>query len=161
RAVEELRLVEAVQAADQGEMLAPGQAREERQLLGHHADPAADGDLVALGVEAEDLELAARRREQAGEALDRGRLSGAVRAQEAVEAAARNGEVDAVDGDRRAERPPQIVRFDGERRCCLRYCFGHHLRIYGRCRGQFSWGECQNAARSPRRADIPAVETAR
>ena len=56
----------------------------------------------------------ARRPQQAGQALDRRRLAGAVRAEEAEEAAGGHGEIDAVDGAQRSERARQPVRLDRE-----------------------------------------------
>ena len=54
------------------------------------------------------------RAQQAGQALDRRGLAGAVRAEEAVEAAGRHGKVDAVHRAEVPERPREPVRLDGE-----------------------------------------------
>src|SRR4029077_9295303 len=78
------------------------------------ANAALDLDRRGHRVEAEDPHLAGRRAQQAGEALDRGRLAGAVGPEKPVEAAGGNLEIDAVHRALRPEHPRESARLDRE-----------------------------------------------
>jgi hypothetical protein len=95
-----LLLREAVQPGLEVQVLPAGEERIERRLLQRDADDAPD--LVALGrdVEAADGRMPSARRQESDEHLDRGRLAGAVRAEEAVDLPGLDVQVDAVDGAR-------------------------------------------------------------
>ena len=115
-ALREGRRRDAVDAGDEGEVLHAGEAVEEREVLGHDADAPLHLHRLGEWVEAEDAHGAGGRAQQPGQALDGGRLAGAVGTEEAVEAPLGHGEVDAVDGDEVAEAARQAV--------CLQ-CQGH------------------------------------
>jgi hypothetical protein len=67
-------------------------------MVRHVGQPRLDGDFIARRVQAEDLDLTARRTQQVQQALDRRRLAGAVAAEEAVAAAGLDAKTQAVDG---------------------------------------------------------------
>ena len=69
-------------------------------------DPAQEATLPLRRDEAEHVRLPSARIEQAGEHLERGRLPGAVRAEEADDLARRNVERDLVDGTHLAGLAP-------------------------------------------------------
>ena len=98
---------------DVGERLAHGHPRIERDVVGHVGDTRFDGHLVAGRIEAEDSRFAAGRSQQIEQALDRGRFSGAVAAEEAIAAAGRHPQAEAVDGIGPSVSPNEIPRLDG------------------------------------------------
>src|SRR5262249_44076579 len=102
---------EPVETAHEHQMLAAGEAVEEQQAVGNHAD--ATLELVARP-QPQDAQAAAGRLEHAGQHGDGGALSRAGLAQKPVEAPARNAQVDAVHRDLLAEPAGQRVRLDGE-----------------------------------------------
>src|SRR5262249_6813510 len=93
------------------EVLLGGQVEVECRLLEDDADLTADAERLALDVEAGDPRRAARRLEQRRQHPDRGRLAGAVRAEEAEELAGTDVEVDRVD------RPDATVVATESRNC--------------------------------------------
>ena len=80
-----LGLRHAVERALQAHVLAGGQVRVERGLLEGGADRVANGGALLDDVEAGDAGAPRGGREEGGEHVDRGRLAGAVRAEEAVD----------------------------------------------------------------------------
>ena len=68
------------------ERFAHGHPGIERDVVGHVGEPGLHGDFVATRVEAEHPHVTARRPKQIQQALDGGRLAGAVAAEEAVAA---------------------------------------------------------------------------
>ena len=78
--------------------------REERVVLEHHAEAALlrPEHVDALVVEPD---RAAGERQQPGDAVERGRLAAARRAEQRDELAAADREVETVEGDRGAEAP--------------------------------------------------------
>jgi hypothetical protein len=100
--------VEAVHAADEGEVFGCGETAEEGEAFGDDTDLALDFDGVGSGVEAENLDAAGGWRKQAGEHLDGGGFAGAVGAEEAEELAGGDGEVDILDGGEVAETAGEI-----------------------------------------------------
>ena len=78
--------------------LATGHQRVERRLLERDADRLADLARLGDDVVAGDLRGAARGAQERGEHADRGRLAGAVRAEEGVDLALGDVEVDAAHG---------------------------------------------------------------
>ena len=95
-----LGLGHALQRGLELHVLAPGQQRVQRGLLQRGADRRADGRALAHDVVPRDPRRARGGRQQGGEDQDRGRLAGAVGAQEAVDLARLDAQVDAVDGAR-------------------------------------------------------------
>ncbi len=84
--------------------------------LEHHADERRDGRPVASGIVAEDADVAGVGDAVALQRLDRGRLAGAVRAEQAEDLARLGAERDAVDGDRPAVADDELFDFDGRHR---------------------------------------------
>ena len=85
-------------AGEQCDVLPAGQARVGGQLLRHVAEQAAYRHPVPGRVVAEDPDHAGRDRQQRGDAADRGRLAGAVGAEQSEDLALAHGQVEAVDG---------------------------------------------------------------
>src|SRR5439155_5490473 len=85
---------------------------EQRRTLRRVAKPAARRERARDHVEAVDQRLARGRREDAGEEPDRGRLAGAVRAEEAHDLADLDREGHAVDGGAGAEALGQLLGDD-------------------------------------------------
>jgi hypothetical protein len=71
----------------------------ERRALDERADPGQDAGAGLRDRLAEQLDLAARRRDQAEQHADGGRLAAAVRPEEAHDAAARHEQLEVVDRD--------------------------------------------------------------
>src|SRR6185437_1190504 len=71
---------------------------EEMRLVWNEGEGALGGDRLALQIVAGDRDAARRRRDDAGQAAERGRLAGAVRADEAEHLAAGDVELEAADG---------------------------------------------------------------
>ena len=109
--------VEAVHAADKGEVFGRGETAEKRHALGDDTDLALERDGVLREVFAEDFDAAGGGGEQAGEHLDGGGFACAVGAEEAEELAGCDGEVDAVDGGEVAEAAGKGGGLDGGRHC--------------------------------------------
>ena len=99
---------------DEGQRLTRGQTIEQREILGDDADAPLHRDGFGQGIEAENPHRTGRWFQQAGQALDGGRLAGAVRSQESIEAARGNREVDAVDGTELTEIAREPMRLDGQ-----------------------------------------------
>ncbi len=78
--------------------LGDGQLGREPALLQHHPGPRPYGGPLAVGVVAEDAHPAAGRRCEALQEFDRGRLAGAVGAQEREDLPAPHGEADPPHG---------------------------------------------------------------
>ena len=98
--------------------LGDGDRRPELRLLQHHADPLSEGRAGSSRIEAEDVDLAPVAGPVPLQDLDRGRLAGAVRAEETEDLALCDLEADpadrlvvtvglpqAVDGDRSRGHP--------------------------------------------------------
>ena len=105
--------VEAVHAADEAEVFGCGEAAEEGEAFGDYADLAFDLDGVGGGIEAENLDAAGGRGEEAGEHLDGGGFAGAVGAEEAEELTGGDAEVDVLNGGEVAEAAGQVGGGDG------------------------------------------------
>ena len=104
---------EAVDGAEEAQVLDHSEIEVERELLAHVAEPV----LPALGVlrdvdAAEARDAAGGRRQQPREHADRRRLAGAVRAEEAEDAAARDVEADLVHGGEVAEPAGDVAHRD-------------------------------------------------
>ena len=182
----ERRLGEAVDRAEEAQVLDHREIEVERELLRHVAEPV----LPLLGVlgdveAAEAGDAAGGRRQQAGQHPDRRRLAGAVRAEEAEDAAAGDVEADRVDGGEAAEPPrhaahrddrPAVGRRRGLGRRGGRGRSGHAARPAASLRStntsSSDGGICHTAARfrpsselgselSSELASQPAVENAR
>ena len=93
-----LALADAEQAAVEVEVLPTGQLAVEGVLLGHHADHLLGQRGVGHDVDATDERLTRRGDHPGGQDADRGRLSGAVGAEQAVDLAHADVEVEPVDG---------------------------------------------------------------
>ena len=107
-ALVEPRPVEAVDAAEEADVLVDGEPLVEREPLRHVADAALDAFRIAADVDAADRRGAARRLQQPAQHADRGRLAGAVAAEEAEDLALAHVERQAIDGDEVAEAPREI-----------------------------------------------------
>src|SRR5262249_20445428 len=96
------------------------QVIEQREVFGNDTDAPLDFErfLSVEHVQIEDAYLAARRGQQPGEHLDRGRFAGPVGSEEAVEGPALDAQVDAIDGAEVAEVTGQLVRFNGQAHEC-------------------------------------------
>src|SRR5690606_13238509 len=94
------------------EVLAHGEILEQRELLRHVADALSQRLGLARDRQAEHLDLALARREQAAQHADGGRLARSIGPEEAVDMPAWHGEVDVVDRDEAAEAPRQAARAD-------------------------------------------------
>ena len=88
---------QAVEQPLQPQQLGAGLARIERRLLERDADAQPNGSRVGGDVEPGDRRRAARRSDQRAQHLHRGRLAGAVGAEEPVDLAGGDVEVDPVD----------------------------------------------------------------
>ena len=114
-ALARLRLAEPLHGRQEFEVLAHAQVLEQREPLGHVADPPAQRLGLLRDAQAQHLDLALARRQQAAQHADGGGLAGAVGAEEAVDLRARHVEVDVVDRDQRAEAAGQPARADRRR----------------------------------------------
>ena len=106
--------VEAVDAAEERDVLIDGQQLVERELLRHVADPPLDAFRIARHVHAADDRRPGGRLEEAAQHPDGRRLPGAVAAEEPEDLPARHVEAHAVDGDELAEAARQVA--DDDRR---------------------------------------------
>jgi hypothetical protein len=113
--------VEAVHAADEGEVFAGGELAEEGHAFGDDADVAFDVDGVIEEVLAEDLDRAGAGGEEAREHLDGGGFTGTVGAKEAEKLTRLNGKVDVIHGREAVE---------GAGECVCGDCWGHDCRVY-------------------------------
>ena len=92
-----LAAAEVVQAAEQLEVLAPGEELVDGVVLHGQADPAPDLRGFPCDVEAGDLGAAAVRPQQGGEDPHRGGLAGAVGAEQPADGSGRHREVEPVE----------------------------------------------------------------
>ena len=151
----------SVQGRLKPDELAAGHERVERRLLERDADRLADLARLGDDVVARDLRGAARGAQERGEHADRGRLAGAVRAEEGVDLALGDVEVDAAHGlylvselpfqppnlDRSHWRPSLGSRLRGECAACTLRPGWASLRESGRC----AWVSFSTATRAPDR----------
>ena len=98
-----LRLGQAEVAAVDVQVLPDGELGVEVVLLRDDAEPGADARAVAVGVHAQDAQLAVRARGDAADHPHRGGLAGAVRPEEAERLPAPDLDVDAADRGEVAE----------------------------------------------------------
>ena len=91
----ERAVVDAAEVGEEIQQLLAGDLLVEGELAGQEARAGAGGDAVAPDVEAEDLRGPGGRAQQAEQRADRGRLAGAVGAEEAEHLAGRDAEGDA------------------------------------------------------------------
>ena len=103
-----------VHAAAEGEVLPAGEALEEAELLGDHADAALDLQGLLDGVHAQHLDGAPVRAIDAGEDGQGGGLPGAIGAQERVEGASGNLEVEPVERGETAEAFDEPTGVNGQ-----------------------------------------------
>ena len=89
---------DAAQLGHERQVAPDGHLVVERRRVGQKADARADLVRVARDVDAVDGHLAGGRQEHAAEDLERGRLAGAVEAEEADDLAALDGEGEVADG---------------------------------------------------------------
>ena len=101
---------QSVDAREEVQVLAYAQVAVERELLGHVAHASAGGAGGLVQVEAGHAGTAGGRPQQAAHHLERGRLAGAVGAQQAEDLAAADAEGDLVGGREVAEPLGQPVR---------------------------------------------------
>ena len=107
-----LAAAEAVQAADQLEVLAAGQQLVERRGLAGEAEQTAGGRRLPAHVYATDAHCAAVRDEQRGENPHQGRLAGAVRSQKTKDLALADPERHPVERPSLAERLGDVLDLD-------------------------------------------------
>ena len=105
---------EALEPAEQVEVLGGGEQLVDRGVLAGDAQQLADDVRLAAYVDPEDLRVARLQREQGGQHLHQGGLAGAVGAEHTEDLTAADLEVDAVDGAVVAEGLDQAV--GGDRR---------------------------------------------
>src|SRR5689334_13244130 len=103
---------EIIDATVEPDVLADGEILVERELLTHVADAALDPLALGVDIVAGDARRSRRRREEAGEYPDRGRLAGAVGAKEAEHLAGGDVEGDVIDGGEVAKATRELARFD-------------------------------------------------
>src|SRR4051812_28763203 len=102
-----------VVAAEEVQGLAHRQIGLDAGLLQHDADALLEGALQALRIEAKNADVTRRALAVALEYLNRGRLAGAVGAEQGEDLTARHVEVDAADGLALAVALTQAVDLDG------------------------------------------------
>ena len=95
----------------EGEVLAGGHMREERQVLEHHGEVALLRPLIAHG-HAADGDLALVRRHQPQQQAEDRRLARARRAEDAEELVVFDDEVDVLHGDGLAVRLARVPEFE-------------------------------------------------
>ncbi|GFF06678.1 hypothetical protein SM139_1808 [Stenotrophomonas maltophilia] len=104
-----LRTRQVLDGGEEFQVLAHRKVFIQREALGHVADaPAQCLGLLRHG-QAEHLDLAGTRFQQAAQHADGGRLARPVRAQEAIDLATRHGQVDIVHGQQIAEAAGQAL----------------------------------------------------
>ena len=135
-----LRTVQPVHGGKELQVLAHGEVLEQRELLGHVADPQAQCFGLFGYAQAQHLDLAVAGRQQAAQHADGGRFAGAVRAEETVYVGPRHGQVHAVHGHQVAEAPGQAAGADG--------CRGRVIACLCRTRA-FPCCAVHHCARSP------------
>ena len=111
---------QAVDAAEEAEVLAHREVVVEAEALAHVADPPLHALGVLRDVDAEHEAGAGGGGEQAAQHADRRRLAGAVRAEEAEDLALVHAERDPVDGHEGAEALGELADLDGD---------GHQLAL--------------------------------
>jgi len=84
------------------------------EILWDDANPSFHGDRIGQGIRPQNRDAAGARTEESGQALDGGRLAGAVGTEEAVKAAGGNREIDAVHRAKVAEVSRQTAGLDGQ-----------------------------------------------
>jgi hypothetical protein len=107
--------IQAIHAADEGEVLAGGEFAEEGHAFGDDADVTFHFDGVVEEILTEDLNGAGGGGEQAGEHLDGGGFAGSVGAEEAEELAGFDREIEVVDGGEGVKGTRESVGSDGGR----------------------------------------------
>src|SRR5262249_15138401 len=125
--------VEAVDAADELEVLADREIFIEAEALGHVAGLALDGVALAHEIVAKTRAAAAVRRQQAADHAERRRLARTVGAQEAADAAPLDAERHVVDHGARAVALHEVVDVDRQ----------GHRSLLGRYRRQRRHGDRQ------------------
>ena len=116
RALEGGAAAKAVQSAEEGEVLEPGDAEVERAVAARdEADEPARLAVAPLDLLAEHAHGARARAHEAGEEPQERRLPGAVRAEERLDLAWANREGDAVEREFPGEAADQVVRLDHRR----------------------------------------------
>jgi hypothetical protein len=93
----------AAEAAEQIDRLAAGQVGPEVDVSGHVREPAVERDGIAQRIAAQEPRLARIGAQQAEQNPDRGRLPGAVRAEEPVHLAGLHGQVQPIQRPGRAK----------------------------------------------------------
>src|SRR6185436_1096560 len=112
----EPRAIEAIDAAEEPDVLIDGQALVERKALRHVADAALDAFGIAAHVDAADRRVPARRLQQPAEHADRRRFAGAVAAEKPEDLALADLERQPIDRHEVAEAPREIGDGDGVHR---------------------------------------------
>src|SRR5439155_5718475 len=107
------RVVEAVDAAEESDVLIDRQQLVEREALRHVSDAPFDAFGILRDVHATHGRVARRRREEAAEHPDRRGLPRAVAAEKAEDLPLADVERDVADGDEAAEAPRETPHFDG------------------------------------------------
>ncbi len=108
-----LGTAQAVDPAEEAEVLPDGEVVVEAEALAHVADAALDALRVLRDVDTEDEPRARGRREQAAQHADGRGLAGAVRAEEAEDLALGHRERHAVDRGEGAEALGELAELDG------------------------------------------------
>ncbi len=111
-----LAVLDAVHVGVEAQVLLRGEVEVEHRVVRDEADGAAHRHGVLAHVVAGHLDAAGARREQRGQHAQRGRLAGAVGAEDAQEAAALEAEGEALQHLAAAERLAQALDLDLERR---------------------------------------------
>ena len=106
---------DAVDAAEEVDVLFHGQVVVERKFLRHVADVLLDGFRLRGDVQPADRRAARSGLQQAAQHANGGGFARAVRAQESEDFAAADVEIDMIHGDEIAEALHQVVDFDGIR----------------------------------------------
>jgi hypothetical protein len=109
----ERAVVDTPEVGEEVQQLLAGDLLVEGELAGEEAGAGSRGDAVAPDVEAEDLRAPGRRAQQAEQRADRGRLAGAVRAEEPEHVTGRDAERDLLDAAGALVALGQCVGGDG------------------------------------------------
>ena len=108
----DLVVAQAVQRAEEPDVLLDRQRLVQRELLRHVADAPLHFFRIAAHVDAIDHRRSRRRLQQPAHHADGRRLAGAVRAEKSEDLSALDGEADAIDGGERAELAREIAHED-------------------------------------------------
>jgi hypothetical protein len=105
-----------IHAADKREILPRRQVVEQREVFRHDPNPAFDGEraLRVAKIFAEHSDAATAGGKQAGEHLDGGGLTRAIRPEKPVETTRRHAQAELVDRAERAEVAREFVGFQGD-----------------------------------------------